>query len=460
MKEQAGHQATGSETGPGGAPRSAPESAPGSAIEELERELRARRSRKWRTLGLVVLVIVVLFGGLRAYRTATEPPPESLYSTADIERRTVKETVMATGSAKPVTEVQVGAQVSGRVEKIYVDFNSPVKEGQLLAEIDPSLFSAQVSQNQAAVGSAVANVASAQARLDTAELDLSRAKELRKRGVTSQAIVDTAQGAKDVAVASLKAARAQVKQARAHLNGAKTTLGYARIYSPVDGIVVNRAIEPGQTVASSFSAPVLFVIAKDLRKMQVLADIDEADVGKLKEGMMAEVEVDAFPGEPFNGVVSQVRYSPKEEQGVVTYSAVIDVANPDLKLRPGMTSNVTIQTAEAKDALAVRNAALRFQPPPKKDEEGEEKKQGELLAEKKRAEPGDEKEKRPALKTGQGRVYLIEGAPPDEELAPKVVNVGITDGIWTVVLDNALKDGTPLVTRQDRERKRRGFRFF
>lgn len=452
VKEQAGHQATGSETGAE------------SAIEELERELRSRRSRKWRTLGLVVLVIVVLLGGWRAYRVATEPPPESLYTTADIERRTVKETVVATGSAKPVTEVQVGAQVSGRVEKIYVDFNSPVKEGQLLAEIDPSLFSAQVSQDQAAVGSAVATVASAQARLETAELDLSRAIELRKRGVTSQAVVDTAQGAKDVAVASLNAAKAQVKQARAHLNSARTTLGYARIYSPVDGIVVNRAIEPGQTVASSFSAPVLFVIARDLAKMQVLADIDEADVGKLREGMTAEVEVDAFPGEPFDGVVSQVRYSPKEEQGVVTYSAVIDVANPALKLRPGMTSNVTIQTAEAKDALAVRNAALRFQPPPKKDEEGDEKKGGDLLAEKKRAERGAEKEKRPKLKPRQGRVYLIEGAPPDEELVPKLINVGITDGIWTTLLDDSsnagLKAGTPVVTRQDRERKGRGLRFF
>lgn len=451
MNEQARNQASESE------------STGETAIQELERELRARRFRKWRTLGVLVLALIVIVAGGQAYRILSEPPPESLYTTTKVQRRTVIENVMATGSAKPVTEVQVGAQVSGRVEKIYVDFNSPVEEGQLLAEIDPSLFSAQVSQNQAAVGSAVATVASAQARLDTAELDLSRALELRKRGVASQANVDTAQGAKDVAVASLKAAKAQVNQARAHLKSASTTLGYAKIYSPVDGVVVNRAVEPGQTVASSFASPVLFVIAKDLRKMQVLADIDEADVGKLKEGMTAKVEVDAFPGEPFDGVVSQVRYSPKEEQGVVTYSAVIDVANPDVKLRPGMTANVTIQSAEAKETLAVKNAALRFQPPPKKEGEDAEQRSGDVLAEKKRSDPtkSDETDGKPApLKAGQGRVYLIEGSPPDEKLEAKVINIGITDGVWTALVGAEIPDGTPLVTRQDRDRTRRGFRFF
>lgn len=421
------------------------------AVQELERALRSRRRRRLRTWGGLALGVAILIAVVWGIGRATEPPPQSIYTTSTLERRTVAEKVTATGSAKPVTEVQVGAQVSGRLAKIHVDFNSQVRKGDLLAEIDPSLFSAEVSQGQAARAAAGAAVSTAKAQLGTARLDLRRATELQKRGVASQANVDKAQGAYDVAAAALKSAEAQVSEANARLTRATTTLGYAKIYSPVEGVVVNRAVEPGQTVAANFSAPVLFVIAKDLRAMQVLADIDEADVGKLKEQMTAEVEVDAFPGEPFAGLVSQVRYSPNEDQGVVTYSAVIDVDNPDLKLRPGMTANVTIKTAVAEDALAVRNAALRFQPaPPKKDSKGSGPPQAQEL--KKR---GDES----PLLAGQGRVYLLKGAPPDESAEQAVLELGITDGMWTVVEGGPVEVGTEVVTRQ-READERGFRFF
>ncbi len=228
-----------------------------------------------------------------------------------------------------------------------------VKKGDLLAEIDPSLYGAQVSQSSAQLRAAQANVKRAEARLVTAKATLKRLQGLKKDGIATSADIEAAQGEHDVAEADVGAAKAQISQLNAQLSSARTTLAYARIFSPIDGVVVNRAVDPGQTVAASFSAPVLFVIAQDLSKMQVLADIDEADVGKITEKMKADVIVDAFPGEKFSGLVTQVRFSPNNIQGVVTYSAVIEVDNPELKLRPGMTATVTVKTREAKNVLAV-----------------------------------------------------------------------------------------------------------
>ena len=238
--------------------------------------------------------------------------------------------------------------------------------------------------------------------MNTSNINLKRLQGLKGAGIATPADVDQAQGDHDVAEADVAAAQAQISQLKAQLSSARTTLAYARIYSPIDGVVVNRAIDPGQTVAASFSAPVLFVIAQDLSKMQVLAEIDEADVGKIKEQMKAEVVVDAFPGEKFEGTVTQVRFSPNNVQGVVTYSAVIEVCNPELKLRPGMTATVTIKTREVKAALALRNAALRFRPLAEKDEEGK---------------PKPEKPP-PPLDPGKGRVYLISGGAPGTSSSP------------------------------------------
>jgi HlyD family secretion protein len=235
-----------------------------------------------------------------------------------VERRAHRQ---STGTAA-AQEVQVGAS-TGRIVKVHVDFNSVVKQGDLLAEIDPSLYGAQVSQSSAQLLAARASVKRAEARLATARTMLGRAKRLAAEQLATTAEVDQAQGEFDVAEADVGAAKAQISQLGAQLSSARTTLAYARIYSPIDGVVINRAIDPGQPVAASFSAPVLFVIAQDLSKMQVLADIDEADVGKVREKMKAEVVVDAFPGKKFSGVVSQLRYSPNTLQGVVTYSAVV-----------------------------------------------------------------------------------------------------------------------------------------
>lgn len=420
----------------------------GDAVRELERELGALGGRRWLRRLAVIALLGAAVAGLVFWRKKTAPPPPPRFTTAAVERRDVVEQVQSTGSVKPLTEVQVGAQVSGRIVEVKVDFNSAVKKGDLLAVIDPSLFGAQVSQSDAQLKAARAAVQRAKARLETTRIELARQKNLLAEHLVSQAEVDQAQGEYDVAEADLTASEAQTGQLGAQLRSARTTLAYTRIYSPIDGVVITRSIDPGQTVAASFAAPVLFVIAQDLSKMQVLADIDEADVGKLKEGMRAEVVVDAFPGEKFAGTVTQVRYSPNTVAGVVTYSAVIDVDNPELKLRPGMTATVSIRTREARQVLAVRNAALRFRPldPDADEKEDEAKKQAAAPVK--------------PLRAGEGRVYLVGEGPPAEAAAvEKLVGVGITDGVWTALTDGALTLGAEVIVDQRGDEKK-GFHLF
>lgn len=416
------------------------------AVRDLEKQLRAEGARRWLRRAVVLVVLAGAVIGFGAYRRATEPPPAPRFTTEVIEQREVVEQVQSTGSVKPLTEVQVGAQVSGRIVKVHVDFNSTVKKGDLLAEIDPTLYGAQVSQAGAQLKAAEASAKRSAARLATAKAGLDRLTGLKAEGIASPADVERAQGEHDVAEADVAAAAAQISQIRAQLSGARTTLAYARIFSPIDGVVVNRAIDPGQTVAASFAAPVLFVIAQDLSKMQVLAEIDEAEVGKIREQMKAEVVVDAFVGQKFQGTVTQVRFSPNNVQGVVTYSAVIEVANPELKLRPGMTATVTVRTREAKGALAVRNAALRFRPLPEKDAEGKPKP----------VKPP------PPLEPGKGRIYRITGgARGAETVEDRVVGVGITDGVWTELVDPAgFAAGEAVVTEQREDKKPKRFGMF
>ncbi len=432
-------------------------------VRGLERELGARSRRRW-VRRLLALVLVAAVAGLAWLgKRFWEPPPASLYEVQPIERRTITESVVATGAAKPVTEVQVGAQVSGLVVDTFADFNSPVKKGQLLATIDPKLHEARVHEDEAALGAARAALESSRANVATARLDNERVVRLAAEGIASQAEVERARGALAVAESSVASSEAVIRQAEARLASARTTLGYTRIYSPVDGVVVKRTVEPGQTVAASFATPTLFLIAQDLTRMQVLADIDEADVGKLAEGMKARVTVEAFPEDTFEGVVSQVRYAADEKQGVVTYSAVIDVPNPGLKLRSGMTATVTIVTAELKDALAVRNAALRFQPEPE-DAEAKAKANGGHSAKKDEAggaaSSAAQASGSVALQPGMGRVFRVTGAPPDELLEPTVVSIGLTDGIWTALRTDELPAGTEVVVGQIGESKRRGKRVF
>lgn len=386
---------------------------------DVERDLASvEGGRKWLRRLIVLLVLAGLVAGVVVYRIKNAPPPPSRYILAAPSAGDIVETIQSTGQVKPVTEVQVGAQVSGRVTKVFVDFNSVVKQGDILAEIDPTLFSAQIDSNAAQLAAGSASVRRADANLTVAKTRLDRAKKMNADRIGSQADVDAAQAAYDVAIADVAAAKAQVAQVGAQLRSSRTNLDYTRILSPIDGVVINRAIDPGQTVAASFQAPVLFVLAQDLRQMRVFADIDEADVGRLKEGMSADISVDAFPTATFSGVVSQVRFSPVTTSGVVTYSAVIDVANPDLKLRPGMTATVAIRSAESKAVHRLPNAALRFRPSPPLDDKGKPIPQEPL----------------PKLEGGKARIYVITDATPgNEQIEPKVIDIGITDGINTEV---------------------------
>ena len=258
-----------------------------------------------------------------------------------------------------------------------------------------------------------------------------------------QADLETAQGNYDVSVADLASAKANVGQNEAALRSSRTNLAYTRIYSPIDGVVITRSIDPGQTVAASFQAPVLFVIAQDLRRMRVLADVDEADVGKLREGTDAEVRVDAFPGERFKGLVSQVRYSPNNQSGVITYSAVVEVDNAEVKLRPGMTATVSVATARVTDGLRVPNAALRFRPSPALDRNGK----------KAASEP------LPALGPNKGRVYVVTDETLGKEKAQlREVDIGITDGVFTV-LKTDLGDTKLVIDETDEPSKKSDGRF-
>jgi HlyD family secretion protein len=317
---------------------------------------------------LIVLAIVLVLGtggffGYRAYTTQNQTPE---YKTETVTRGTIVAQVIATGTVNPVSLVQVGSQVSGTILKLSADFNSVVRKGQIITQIDPALFQAKVDQ-------AAADLKNIQAQLDnqkTAMVDnlrmLNRYQGLFKDQLVSQNDLDQAQLKYDLSLGSGKTIQAQIETARAVLATAKINLNYTTIKSPVNGIVVARNVDVGQTVAASLQAPTLFTIAQDLKEMEVHTSVDEADIGKLNLGQSASFSVDAYPGESFSAKVSQIRNAPTTVQNVVTYDVVLRVNNSDLKLKPGMTSNVTIIIEKKDDVLMIPNAVLRFRMPPAK----------------------------------------------------------------------------------------------
>ncbi len=304
---------------------------------------------------LVVAAVGVSGGAYYAYRRQPKPPE---ITTGTITRGSVVDTVGATGTLEAVTTVQVGSQVSGTVMELNADFNSIVRRGQVIARLDPSLFQTQIDQAKANLVRAQADLVS----LEDARTKLKRAEDLAARNLIPPTELETAQVNARSIEAQLKSAQAAMTQAQANLNQAEVNLQHTIITSPIDGIVISRNVDVGQTVAASLNAPTLFLLAADLTKMQVRANVDEADVGRIRPGQLVRFRVDAYPTEEFEGRVSQVRLQPSVVQNVVTYTTVIDVPNPQLKLKPGMTANVNIEIARADNVLRVPNAALRFRP--------------------------------------------------------------------------------------------------
>jgi HlyD family secretion protein len=363
-------------------------------------------------LAAVIIVVVVLLKWSK--QSAAE------YQTATVTRGPVTEAVTATGTLNPVVNVQVGSQVSGNIAKLFVDFNSQVKAGQVVAQIDPALFQATVTQ-------AEGDVANAQAALELAKVNAKRTEDLFARRTSSQADLDQA-------IANLHQAEANLKIKQGALDKAKADLDHCTITSPIDGVVISRNVDVGQTVAASLQAPVIFQIANDLTKMQIDSNVAEADVGMVQVGQDVNFTVDAFSARTFHGKVVQVRNAPITLQNVVTYDTVIGVSNPDLKLKPGMTANVSIVVAHKDNVLQIKNSALRFRPV-----EAPPAEMGSRSPTPRVAQGGAARERRASDRT----VYVLSGGRP----APVQIKTGISDGVVTEVLDG-LKEGDRVVTAE------------
>jgi HlyD family secretion protein len=432
---------------------------------------------------MIVGIVVVAIGVFAAFQFKGNDKPQ--YFTVKTDRGDIHEVVEATGTINAVTTVQVGSQVSGTISHLYADFNSRVKKGQVVAQIDPALFEGTVLQAKADLANAKANLVAAQANLEKAKAtavqtkaDYERAASLTKEGVMSQQQLDLAKANYDTAGAAVSAAQAQVVQAAAQaqqkdaaVKVAQTNLDYTTIHAPIDGTVIARNVDVGQTVAASLQAPTLFTIAQDLTKMQVYASTDESDVGMIRTGQVVSFKVDAYPKDTFNGQVSQVRMNATTVQNVVTYNTIIDFDNPEMKLFPGMTAYITIPVANAKGVLRVANGALRYKPDMKADEiRALYQKYGLISSGQGQGQAASNEG--PSAGGASGKQYRAQGAQggggdagqqrtprvdvavvwklrPDKTLEPVRIRTGITDHTITEVaqvLKGQLNEGDELVT--------------
>lgn len=382
----------------------------------------AAKKRSWKRVGIIASVIVLAGLGVWYFKFRGDSAPQ--YQTILVTRGDLTQVVTATGQLNPVTNVQVGCQISGTIDKLFADYNTPVTNGQLVARLDPATYQAIFHQTEG-------DLANAGAALELAQVNARRSEDLFKAKLIPQSDYDQT-------VATLHQAEATVKVKKAATEKAAVDLQRCTIYSPVDGIVISRNVDVGQTVAASLNAPTLFVIANDLTKMQIDSNVAEADVGGVEQDQNVDFTVDAFPNRMFHGQVVQVRNSPITVQNVVTYDTVIGVNNSDLKLKPGMTANVSIIVAERSDVLRVPNAALRFRPAEPATNSTP------------RAAGGGGAGSRPAGSSGQRpkgerrptrTIYVLK----DDKLQPVQVRTGITDGIYTEVTDG-LKENDKVVT--------------
>lgn len=386
-----------------------------------------------------------MWWGTRAGGDAAPP-----YETATVDRGSVVARVTASGTLSALVTVQVGSQVSGRLQEILVDFNSVVKKGDVLARLDPQLLAAALEQARANHTAARANVVKAEAQATEADRQAQRATTLAERQLIARADAETADSTAAAARAQVHAARAGLAQAAASLHQAEVNMAYATIVSPIDGVVISRSVDVGQTVAATLSAPTLFVIAQDLGRMQVDTSVAEADVGKLSPGMEVDFTVDAWPDDHFKGTVRQIRNAATTVQNVVTYDAVIDVDNPAGKLRPGMTANVTFVWARRDDVVRIPNAALRFKAPagfggeekPSAADKGEAAKPEGAKAEGATGGRASRGGRRGEAVDDKRTVWrLVDGKP--ERVS---VQVGVTDGSETELVEGDVHEGDALIT--------------
>ena len=397
-----------------------------------------------RTAG-VLLVIAVVCVGLLVYRSRKNTASAVRYETQPVTRGDLVVTVSATGTLAPVNEVEVGSEVSGTMKTVEVDYNDRVTNGQVLARIDTSKLAAQVLQSESAMEAARAKVLEAEATLKETEAQLarlSRVRELSGGKAPSQNELDAQEATVARAHATVAGSKADVSKAQATLDVNKSDMDKAIIVSPVNGIVLTRQIEPGQTVAASFEAPVLFKLAEDLAKLELQVDVDEADVGQVREGQEATFTVDAYPDKHFPATIRQVRYGSKTTEGVVTYTTVLKVNNDDLSLRPGMTATAVITTKNVKDALLVPSAALRFEPPQVSEGEPEGGKQS-LVTSLLPHPPRRESKQNGANKASkEQKVHVLQ----DGQLRAVPVTTGLTDGVLTEVTSGSIEPGMNVVT--------------
>ena len=349
------------------------------------------------------------------------------FTTAAVSRGDIVSTVEATGTLEAVTTVQVGSQVSGTISALHADFNSEVRKGQVIVELDDSLFQTQVEQARATVVRLHADADRSKVQAADAAIKLKRAHELFDRQLIPATDLETAESTARSADAAVKGAEAQVVQAQASMNQAQVNLSHTIIRAPIDGVVIARNVDVGQTVASSLQAPTLFVIARDLKEMRVNASIDESDIGEIDTKQNVRFRVDAYPNETFFGTVAQIRLQPVVQQNVVSYVTVIEVPNPELKLKPGMTAAVTIETGRADDVLKVPNAALRFTPPAPAGAAGQARQGRGATA---------------AGTEGRSAVWVLAQDRPSR--IP--VKAGISDGRDTAMLEGDLAAGAPVIT--------------
>jgi len=386
-----------------------------AAVIGLDGDRPARRRRWLWAIGAAVSAV-----GAAAY-LATREPPAPAYVLDTVERGRLVVTVTATGTLQPTNQVDVGSEVSGLIDEVLVDFNDAVEAGDVLARLDTETLEARAASARASLAVAEASLLQAEATAAEANARAVRAVELAGRNLMSQQELEAETAAARRAEASVASARAQVTSARAALQEAETALGKAVIRAPISGIVISREVEPGQTVAAAFQTPVLFKLAEDLTRMQLHLDVDESDIGQVREGQRARFRVDAYPNREFEAEIVAVRFNPRTINNIVTYETVLSVDNPDLLLRPGMTATADILVAERADALLVPNRALRFLPP-------------DLVA-------------APAARDRAGhRVWSLEDGKPVE--LPIVA--GIANDEHTEVLEPALEPGTEVIVDVER----------